>query len=195
MSKGRHCIELFVFFVFAITLIGTNSYDNNHIRTVLKIGILLYLRLVKVEKPYYYYMVDNTSGKKEIAFLKQVELKAVDIKLRSDGIMQFDIKPCENFTVNDLKEANTAADNLGDGKIFQRLVFVNHFIRFDKEVRKYGATEESNKNVAAVAFVTNLLALKFIGNFYISFNKPVRLTQIFDSEVKALEWLKSLTQV
>lgn len=139
-------------------------------------------------------MVDSTTEKKDITIIKQVELKSILIKLRSDGIMQFDFKPCDEFTVNDLKEANAATDILGENKTFPRLVFVKHFIRFDKDVRAETATEESNRTTLAAAFVTNILALKFIGNFYVSFNKPARPTRIFSSEEEAVEWLKSFMQ-
>lgn len=139
-------------------------------------------------------MINSAAEKNDVTFIKQVELKSIIIKLRSDGIMQFDFKPCDEFTVNDLKEANAATDVLGEDKIFPRLVFVNHFIRFDKDVRAQTATEESNLTTLAAAFVTNILALKFIGNFYVSFNKPARPTRIFSSEAEAVEWLKSFIQ-
>lgn len=140
-------------------------------------------------------MINSTAEKKGVTFIKQIELRSVEIKLRSDGIMQFDLKPCDEFTVNDLNEANSVADKLGEDKIFPRLIFVNHFIRFDKDVRAHNATEESLRTTLAAAFVTNILALKFIGNFYISFNKPVRPTRIFNSQKEAVEWLKSFMQV
>lgn len=126
-----------------------------------------------------------------VNIIKQTELKTLDIKLRSDGIIQFDFKPCDEFNVNDLKEVNAAADILGKGKVFPRLIFINHFVRFDKEVRAAGATEESNLTTLAAAFVVNLIALKFVGNVYISFNKPVRPTRLFDTEAEAVEWLKT----
>ncbi len=136
-------------------------------------------------------MENNMTDKEAVTIIKQEDVERVEIKLRSDGIMQFDLKICDHFSISDLKEANAASDLLGGGKVFPRLVFVNHSINFDKEVRKYGATEESNAKVSAVAFVTNFLHLKYVGNFYITFNKPVRPTQIFNSKEKAVEWLKT----
>ena len=118
-------------------------------------------------------------------------MKFVDVKLRSDGIMQFELKPCDEFAIEDLIETNAAADLLGQGKIYPRLTLVNHFVIFDKDVRALMATEESNHTTSAAAFVVNLIAIKIVGNFYISFNKPVRPTKIFDSEEKAVEWLKT----
>ncbi len=133
----------------------------------------------------------NDPKNKDITIVDQIELTPILIKLRSDGIMQFDLKPCGEFSLNDLKETNIAADALGKGGIFPRLVFVNHFVSFDKDVRAYSATEESNLTTIAAAFVVKLIALKFVGNVYISFNKPVRPTRIFDTEAEAVEWLKT----
>lgn len=141
-------------------------------------------------------MINSTAEKKGVTFIKQVELRSIEIKLRSDGIMQFDLKPCDDFSINDLKKVNRVAEELGGyGKVYPRLTFVNHFFNMDQELRAYAASEESNRTTVAAAFVTNLLVLKFVGNFYISFNKPVRPTRLFDSEEKAVEWLKSFMQV
>lgn len=141
-------------------------------------------------------MVNSIAEKKGVTFIKQIELRSVEIKLRSDGIMQFDLKPCDDFSINDLKEVNAAADALGEeGKAYPRLTFVKYFLNMGQELRAYAASEESNRTTVAAAFVTNVLALKFVGNFYISFNKPVRPTRLFDSEEKAVEWLKSFMQV
>jgi hypothetical protein len=122
------------------------------------------------------------------------DLNKTVIKLRSDGIMEFDLKPCDSFSVDDLKEINAAADLLGGGQVFPRVVYINHFIDFGREVRVYAASEESNLKTSAVAFVVYLLVLKFVGNFYITFNKPNRPTRIFDSKEEAIEWLRTFLQ-
>ena len=136
-------------------------------------------------------MIDNKSKNDTINIIKQFDLKSITVKLRSDDIMQFDVKPCDDFVVNDLKETNIAADKLGGGKSYPRLIMMPHYINFDREVRAYGASEESNITTIAAAFVVNLIALRFVGNFYISFNKPARPTKLFDTEEKAVEWLKT----
>lgn len=123
--------------------------------------------------------------------LKEIDLRTATVKLRDDGIMQYNVKPVEEFGVNDLKEINEAVGKLGDGKKFPNLVCVNHFLNVDAEVRKYAATEESNRYTIADAFVINSTALKLIGNFYIRFDKPVRPTRIFNSDIEAIPWLKT----
>ncbi len=131
------------------------------------------------------------SENEAVSILKQIDLELAEIKLRSDGIMQFDLKPCNSFTINDLKEVNNAAAILGGGKAFPRLTHIKHFFNIDKDLRAYAASEESNITTLAAAFVVNLLPLKLVGNFYIAFNKPVRPTKLFSTEEKAVEWLKT----
>ena len=136
-------------------------------------------------------MVDNEFKNNTTYILKQVDLKFIVIKLRNDSILQFDFKPCEDFSVDDLKETNLAADKLGNNKLYPRLIIMDHFINFGREVRAYSASEESNITTIAAAFVVNLVALRFVGNLYISFNKPARPTKLFNSEEMAIEWLKT----
>ncbi len=126
-----------------------------------------------------------------VRILKQTEVKSAVIKLRSDGIMQFEIKPGDEFTVADLIEVNASADILGECKKFPRLIIMNHFVNFGKDVREVGATEENNQGTIAAAFLIKVLALKYVGNFYILFNKPIRPSKLFDKEEKAVEWLKT----
>ncbi len=133
----------------------------------------------------------NQTIAEEVQIIKEKNLSKTVIKLRSDGIMEFDLKPCDDFLVDDLKEINAVIDLLGDGRVFPRLVCVNHFMDFGKDIREYAASEESNVTTAAVAFVVNVLALKFVGNFYISFNKPARPTRLFETKEEAVEWLRT----
>ncbi len=132
-----------------------------------------------------------TDKQNEISAIKQKELRSASIKLRDDGIMEIKLKPSEDFSVNDLKEINKEIDLLGEGKAYPNLILIDHFFNADKDVRAYSATEESCINTIADAFVVKMLAVSFIGNFYISFNKPPRPSQIFNSEEEAVKWLKT----
>lgn len=136
-------------------------------------------------------MINDLTRNNEVVILKQVELDSTIIKLRSDGIVQFDLRNRDDFSVDDLKEINAAVGILGDQKPYPLLINVKHFLNADNELRTYAASEESNRYTIADAFVVNSMAVKFIGNFYISFNKPSRPTKIFDSETTAVEWLKT----
>ena len=80
---------------------------------------------------------------------------------------------------------------LGGGKAYPNLVIVNHFFNASSEVREFAASEEGNKYTIADAFVVKHVAVKLIGNVYISFNKPQKPTRIFDDVAEAEKWLKT----
>jgi hypothetical protein len=57
----------------------------------------------------------------------------------------------------------------------------------------YEAREEfaKSKKRKAIAIVTNSLANKLVGNFFINFHKPLSSSRIFNDEATALDWLRS----
>lgn len=122
---------------------------------------------------------------------KQVLNDKASILLRGDGIMQINIQSFDELTVDDVKEITKAVGVIGEGKTYPNLVLLSHYFNPDKEVRSYAASEESNIYTLADAFVVKSLPVKIIGNFYVAFNKPVKPTKIFDSELEAVQWLKS----
>lgn len=123
--------------------------------------------------------------------LKRIEIDKAIVSLRDDGIMQYNIKPHTEYTEDDVKAANEAAGKLGAGKAYPNIIFIDHFLNADADCRKFAASEESNIYTIADAFVLNSVALKLIGNFYIKVNRPVRPTQICNTEEEALNWLYS----
>ena len=59
------------------------------------------------------------------------------------------------------------------------------------EVRNYWAQKDTNPYSKAESFITNNLAQKIIGNFYMKIQKPTRPTKLFTNEKDAIEWLKT----
>jgi len=125
----------------------------------------------------------------EISIVKQLELNTATLKLRSDGILQYNMKAVDDFGVKELKDLLKAVGKFGGEKKFLNLIFMDYYINPDSETRNYNASEECNKYTIADAYVVGSSALKLIGNFYIKVNRPVRPTKIFSNETEALDWL------
>jgi hypothetical protein len=125
----------------------------------------------------------------EIVFERKIRTRKTEVALRSDGIMQYELKVAADFSIEDLKEVNEAAGIIGQGKAYPNLIFISQFLNAEADFRNYAAGEESNRFTKADAFVVNSVALKLIGNFYIRFNKPLRPTRIFTSAKEATSWL------
>lgn len=122
----------------------------------------------------------------------KIDCKAFTIQLRKDGIMHYHVKAVEEFGIEDLHETMFAANELGEGKRYYNLVTFEDFITVSAEARKFAASEASNIYTVADAFVVKNTALKLVGNFYLTFNKPKVPSKLFSDEENALAWLYSL---
>lgn len=127
-----------------------------------------------------------------VDIIDKVELRASYLTLRSNGIMHIHYKAVDEFTVDDLMDIINGLYRIGKGKKFLNLMTFEKFFIVEKGVREVAATEVGSKYSAADAIVVRSTALKLLVNLYIAFNKPNRPTRLFDSEEKAIEWLKNL---
>ena len=127
----------------------------------------------------------------EVYIISKVELSASTVSLRSDGIMHLDLHPKTELTLKDGWEIIKTIGEIGGGKKFPNMLTAKGFLNVHKDARALSASEGGNEFTLADALVVNSTAIKLIANFYISFNKPVRPTKLFNSEQKAVEWLKT----
>jgi hypothetical protein len=79
---------------------------------------------------------------------------------------------------------------LVDGQKFTILFDANHRGNITPEARTQFACQEYTDVRIGAAIVTNSIANKIIGNFFIKFNKPASPTRIFSNESAAIEWLR-----
>lgn len=129
--------------------------------------------------------------KQTITIISKTELASATISLRSDGIILYSIKDNITISAKDSSEMVDAAGKLGDYQKFPVLIIGGNHTLADKEAREFGASKEGTKYAVAVAFVLKSLAQKILGNAYLKINKPIVPTALFDSEEKAIEWLKT----
>jgi len=64
----------------------------------------------------------------------------------------------------------------------------------DKEARDYGAGEESQKIISAMALVAKHTLTVFLANLFISVSRPPFPTKMFSSQAAALDWLDQFTE-
>jgi hypothetical protein len=122
-------------------------------------------------------MADYSNGKFEITFL------APHI---------FKLRAFEEVEMNehDVIELRNKYLELSDNKPYAILLDAAQHFTQTNEARELLASEEFAKTRIAAAFVTNSLASKLIGNFFIQFNKPPTPTRLFNDYNAAFEWLK-----
>ena len=123
--------------------------------------------------------------------MNKIRTSVAEMFIDDDGILHIKILEEAYVTLEKSKEYYNASKQLLKDK--KALVLVDGSTKFTitKEAKKYGAGNEIAENRIAVAFVTNSLVNKILINCYIKFYKPVAPTQLFSSQEKAIDWLKS----
>lgn len=70
------------------------------------------------------------------------------------------------------------------------LITLDEFAIPPVETREFWAKKESCPYACADAYVATTFGHKFIGSFYLKFNKPGRPTRIFSTMEEAVQWLR-----
>lgn len=129
--------------------------------------------------------------KSNLEILQQIDFKILSVALRSDGIVLVNIKANEEIDVANVKEVVSALEKIGNGKKFPLLIVAGEYTLPTPEARAYIATAESDPYASAEAYVIQSFSQKLVGNVFLSFNKPARPTRLFNSQEKAIQWLKT----
>lgn len=127
----------------------------------------------------------------EKTILKSINNASSIVSLRSDGIIQIEIKANNTLQLIDGKQMVNAFAELGGGKKFPLLFIAGDFALASPDARKYASGPEANQYTLASVFVVKNSVQKLMGNAYITFNKPITPTKIMTSEVEAVKWLKT----
>lgn len=130
----------------------------------------------------------------EVNIISQIKNKFSNVSLRNDGIVEVNLVPEQDFTIENAREISAALFQLGNGKKFPVMIVAGEYTAPTPETRNFVADERSNKYILAEAYVIITLSQKIIGNFYLEYNKPARPTKLFDSKEKATEWLKQFIE-
>lgn len=124
-------------------------------------------------------------------FDRLIDLPVAKICICESGIMHVHIKVEDEFTIEHAEELFKARTEMANGRKMPIMYTSPKFVIPSKEVREYVASEDRSELVLADAFVTYSLPQRLMSRFYLRFNKPVRPTQFFESEERALEWLRT----
>ncbi len=127
---------------------------------------------------------------KDIERSEIIEISAYNLEVDNDEIVKARVK--DHVTI-DLKEAQEMIETLL--KITPDcsrplLVNLGKLTYITKPARDFFQNNNRKPAAPAVALIANSQITKFIGNFYISFNKPRIPTKLFSNEKNAVKWLK-----
>lgn len=115
-----------------------------------------------------------------------------EIFILSDCIFKLKPKVGIELDVDDGHEMRKYFLELSKGNKFAVLTDATNFFSTSSELRNLLASKEFTALRFATAIVTQSMASKIIGNFFIKVNKPATPTKLFSNEEQALEWLNHL---
>lgn len=114
--------------------------------------------------------------------------KKFSLKELEPGIIKLSVIEGIELEQEDAKQMIAEAVRMAKDKEYVILFDARNEGTISYEAREEFARSKKRK---AVAIVTNSLANRLIGNFFINFHKPVSSSRIFNDEKSALEWLRS----
>ena len=125
----------------------------------------------------------------EVNTSNTIDLTFATVTLRKDGLVHTHIKLKEAVSLDQAKKLKEAYVKLTKGEKIPHLFTANKFVIIERDVMEY-MKNVANKYGKADAFVISALPQKIMGNFYLKFVKPNVPTKLFQSEEKAIKWLK-----
>ena len=118
-----------------------------------------------------------------------IDLSFATVELRDDGIVHTKILLDYEINLEHAQQLLDAYLEVGYHQKRPHLFTLRKFVLPEKDVMEF-VVEVANEKGVADAFIIHSLPQKIIANFYMRFYKPKLPTRFFNSEQKALEWLK-----
>ena len=103
---------------------------------------------------------------------------------------------CGTFSQNVVINLNVAKDMvkdrlmLSEGKPYLILVEIDKIKAVENKARSYFASTEGTRQLIAAALIANSYLSRIIGNFFLTFNKPLIPTRLFTDREEARQWLR-----
>ena len=122
-------------------------------------------------------------------FIRERRLKNATMYYNGSGLIKIVLDDNIELDVADIKEQRSVVADFTSGKSHVILAITGSNTSATKEAREYSSSTATLGRVAE-AIVISSLAVRLMGNIYIHFHKPGVITKMFESEQKALEWLR-----
>ena len=110
--------------------------------------------------------------------------------MEHDGIARTVVKPDAEIFLLDAKENTAAVETFYNGKKFPLLVDIRNIKSISTEASEHFSLKDRESVINAYAMILSSSLSRMIGNFFLSFHKPVVPVKLFNHENEALEWLR-----
>jgi hypothetical protein len=120
----------------------------------------------------------------------EIDLGHSKLELLDDDIVRIVIREKDIVTAKEAGAMNDAIGELSGGKEVFVMILAEDAAQFDKSAREFSASAAGTIFTKADALVVRNLAHRILANFYISFNKPLKPSRVFNSEEEAIAWFR-----
>jgi hypothetical protein len=125
----------------------------------------------------------------------EIDLGHSKVELLTDDIVRVEIREKDMVTAKEAGQMNDAIGELSGGKEVFVMILAEDAAQFDRSAREFSASAAGTQFTKADALVVRNLAQRILANFYISFNKPLKPSRVFNSEEEAREWFGKFKKV
>jgi hypothetical protein len=122
--------------------------------------------------------------------MKEFETDAFKLILHDDLIKEVIVKKNVELQARDVWESRDLSANYKPGAKFFVIIEGEEGARVSPDARRAAASEEYNKETAALALCGNSTTAAIGGNLFLKVNRPRVPTKFFSDRNKAIEWLK-----
>jgi len=126
--------------------------------------------------------------------MKQFETDAFKLIIHDNLIKEVIVKKNVELQVSDVWESRDLSVKYKPGAKFYVIIEGEEGAKISPDARRAAASDEYNKDTAALALCGNKTAQAIGGNLFLKVNRPKVPTKFFSDRDKALEWLKIMAK-
>ena len=111
------------------------------------------------------------------------------MKIHDNCLIEFKVKKGISLTAEDVWRSRDLSVQYKPNTKFYVLTEAEDEFTPTQDARRAGASKEYSQHVNALAFYSDNMLLKILGNLFITVSRPIVPTKFFDEREKAVEWL------
>ena len=125
---------------------------------------------------------------------RTLRLEVGEISLREEGIISARVAPNAKIALQDAKAFFNTIELLTNKEAHASVIDITSISRLDKDAREFMVnTCNEWGTTAAVAFVSNSIVSRLIGNLFLTVSRPNYPVRIFKDGAAAYSWAKTAT--
>lgn len=126
-------------------------------------------------------------------YIKFIKTDKANLELVNEFCVKIKTHDEVDLDLKDMQAIHEAKKTLVHNNMYTTIFIPGKYVTITMEARKFAASDDANYNAIAKAIVATDIAIRLVGSFFITINKPPVITKIFSTEKEALVWLENMT--